>query len=274
MKYAEIIICLAGVALLAYWLLRTSLGRRALADSPPRRNNMPFYLPAILFLLWLGISSAAIVAEELYGDLPNWQRAIAENIVSCVGATLMAAVIVILGWAHFARRLKGFGLNLRALPRDFLTAPLYLIAAWPLIMVTIWVTVYVAQLVSGHDYQMQPHQQLKLAAQHPQLALHVLIFVGAVVIIPVFEELFFRGIIQTMLLSYIPIKSKAWIAIAITSVMFALMHEELSHRPALFVLGACMGYAYEKSGSLWRPRCSNSGPLPGSPREGSFSTPR
>jgi membrane protease YdiL (CAAX protease family) len=31
------------------------------------------------------------------------------------------------------------------------------------------------------------------------------------------------------------------------------MHEEMSHRPALFVLGVCMGYAYERSGSLWRP---------------------
>ncbi|MBL7188523.1 MAG: CPBP family intramembrane metalloprotease [Phycisphaerae bacterium] len=253
MKYAELTICLTGIALLAYWLLKTSLGRRALADSMPRRNNMPLYLPAILFILWLGTSLAAIVVEELYPDLPNWQRAIVDNIVSCVGAILMVAVITILAWAHFARRLKGFGLNFRALPRDLLTAPLYLLAAWPLIMVTIWLTINIAQLVSGHDYQMQPHQQLKLAAQHPQLALHVLIFVGAVVIGPVFEELFFRGIIQTMLLSYVPIKSKAWIAIAITSVLFALMHEELSHRPALFVLGACMGYAYEKSGSLWRP---------------------
>lgn len=253
MKYVEIIICLIGVALLASWLLKTSLGRRALADSPLRRNNMPVYLPAIMFLLWLVVSLAATVVKELYGDLPNWQRGIADNILSSVGAILMAAVIIVLAWAHFARRLKGFGLNFRALPRDLLTAPLYLLAVRPVMLVTITLTIRAAELVSGHDYQMQPHQQLELAAQHPQLALHILIFVVAVVIIPVFEELFFRGIIQTMLLSYIQIKGKAWIAIAITSVLFALMHEDLSHRPALFVLGACMGYAYEKSGSLWRP---------------------
>ncbi|MHC4566290.1 MAG: lysostaphin resistance A-like protein [Planctomycetota bacterium] len=253
MKYAETIICLIGVVLLAYWLLKTSLGRRALADSAPRRNNMPFYLPAIVFFLWFVVLLSATVVKELYGDLPNWQKGIADNIVSSVGAILMATVMIVLGRVHFARRLKGFGLNLRTLPRDLLTAPLYLLAARPVMLATITLTIYAAELVSGHDYQMQPHQQLKLAAEHPQLALHILIFVVAVVIIPVFEELFFRGIIQTTLLSYIQVKGKAWIAIAIASTLFALMHEEMSHRPALFVLGVCMGYAYERSGSLWRP---------------------
>ena len=253
MKYTDIVICLAGVALLAYWLLKTSLGRRALANSPLRRNNMPVYTPAIVFSLWLVVLVAADVVRDMYKDLPNWQKGVADNVVSSVGAILMAAVIIVLGRAHFARRLKGFGLNVRTLGRDLLIAPLYLLAARPVMMATITLTVYAAELVSGHDYQMQPHQQLKLAAENPQLSLHVLIFVVAVLIIPIFEELFFRGIIQTTLLSHMQIRGKAWIAIAITSALFALMHEEMSHQPALFVLGACMGYAYERSGSLWRP---------------------
>jgi membrane protease YdiL (CAAX protease family) len=35
--------------------------------------------------------------------------------------------------------------------------------------------------------------------------------------------------------------------------MFAAVHSNVEHWPALFVLGVGMGYAYEKSGSLWRP---------------------
>jgi membrane protease YdiL (CAAX protease family) len=31
------------------------------------------------------------------------------------------------------------------------------------------------------------------------------------------------------------------------------MHENPGHWPALFVLGVCLGYSYEKSGSLFRP---------------------
>jgi len=254
MKYADIVICLAGVALLAYWLLRTSLGRRALADSRPRRNNMPFYLPLVPFFFSFGlVSLVALTVGELTEDLPDWQSAVVDNIVLCAGAILTAALIIVLARAHFARRLKGFGLNLRKLPRDLLAAPVYLLATWPLIMAAIWLTIQLTQLASGHEYQMQQHQQLKVAAQNPQLILRVLIFVGAVLIVPVFEELMFRGIIQTMVRSFFRAGNQAWAAIALSSGLFAIMHEEPGHWPALFVLGVCMGYAYEKTGSLWRP---------------------
>jgi len=255
MKYVEITICLAGIALLAYWLLKTSLGRQALADSVPRRNNMPLYLPFVPFFIWFGVVSlAAIIAKELTKDLPDWQNAIVDNIVSCIGATLMAAVIIILARAHFARRLKGFGLNIRALPRDMVAAPLYLLAVWPLIMAVVWLTVYFAQLACGHEYQMQRHEQLEVVTEHPQLVLRILVAVGAVVIVPLFEELLFRGLIQTMIRSFLfEAGNRVWLAIAFSSGLFVIMHQDLSHWPALFVLGLCMGYAYEKSGSLWRP---------------------
>ena len=45
----------------------------------------------------------------------------------------------------------------------------------------------------------------------------------------------------------------AWPAIAISSLLFTMTHADAGHWPALFVLGICMGYAYEKSGSLFRP---------------------
>jgi len=254
MKYVEITICLTGVVLLVWWLLKTSLGRQALADAAPRRNNMPLYLPFIPFSFWLGVSLVTIVAEELYGDLPNWQSAIVDNVVSCVGATLMAAVIIVLARAHFARRLKGFGLNIRAFPRDMVAAPLYLLAVWPLIRAVVWLTVYFAQLASGHEYQIQQHKQLEVVTEHPQLVLRILVVAGAVVIGPLFEELLFRGLIQTMIRSFLfEVGNRVWLAIAFSSGLFVIMHQDRSHWPALFVLGLCMGYAYEKSGSLWRP---------------------
>jgi membrane protease YdiL (CAAX protease family) len=86
------------------------------------------------------------------------------------------------------------------------------------------------------------------------LALRILIVAGTVVIVPLFEELLFRGLIQTMIRSVLSeIGKPVWMAIALSSVLFAIMHEEPGHYPALFILGATMGYAYEKSGSLLRP---------------------
>jgi len=255
MKYAEIAICLAGIALLAYWLLKTSLGRRALADSAPRRNNMPFYLAPILFCLsFATVSSAAMIAGELTRGLPDWQSAVVDNVVSCVGATVTVVIIIVLARAHFARRLRGFGLSIRALPKDVIAAPLYLLAARPLMMLAVKLTIDIAQYASDPEYQMQQHQQLELVTEHPQLLLRILVVAGAVVIGPLFEELLFRGLVQTTIRSFLSeTGNRVWLAIALSSVLFVTMHQDRSHWPALFVLGLCMGYAYEKSGSLWRP---------------------
>ena len=60
----------------------------------------------------------------------------------------------------------------------------------------------------------------------------------------------FRGLFQTMIRSYL---GRPWLAIAITSVLFAFIHADPEHWPALFVLAMGLGYSYEKSGSLFRP---------------------
>ena len=255
MKYVEITICLTGMALLAYWLLKTSLGRQALTDSAPRRNNMPFYLPLVPFFFWFGaVSLAAMIAEERTKGLPDWQSAVVDNVVLCVGAATSAVVIIILARAHFVRRLKGFGLGFSTLPRDILTAPLYLLAAWPLIMASVALTVDINQYFSDPEYQLQQHEQLQVVTENPELAIRILVVAGTVIVGPLFEELLFRGLIQTTMRSFLfEAGNRAWLAILFSSGFFMIMHEDPGHWPALFVLGVCMGYAYEKSGSLWRP---------------------
>jgi membrane protease YdiL (CAAX protease family) len=251
---AEDLICFAGLILFACWLLKTSLGRRALADSVPRRNNMPLYTPFIPLFIWFGAVSMAIaIAQKLATDLRDWQTAFMDNVVFCVGAVITTAVMLLLARTHFARRLKGFGLNIRTIHKDFAAAVVNLLVVWPLIIAAIAVTVFFGELIRGQEYQIQQHQQLELITEHARLPLHMLIAFGAVVTGPVLEELMFRGFVQTMIRSFFESGNGAWIAIAISSGLFAMMHEHPGHWPALFVLGACMGYAYEKSGSLLRP---------------------
>ncbi len=255
MKYVDITICLAGVALLAHWLLRTSLGRRALEDSPPRRNDMPFYLPLIPFFFLFGVVSLiAGAVGKLTEDWPDWKNALVDNIILSAGTALTAILILFLARAHFARKLKGFGLSVKKLPRDLLSASLYLLAVWPLIMAAVWLTVSLTQIFSDQEYQLRQHQQLRVVTEHPQLALRILIVISAVLIGPFFEELLFRGLIQTTVRSFLlEAGYHVWPAIVFSSGFFMIMHPDPGHWPALFVLGMCMGYAYEKSGSLWRP---------------------
>jgi len=253
----------AGVLLFGAWLLRTSLGRNALSDCPSRRNNMPFYLPFVpLFVWFVGVSLAVSLTRTLLGNLQGWQGAFVDNLVLGIGAVVTIVVTVFLARASFARRLKGFGLNLRRIHRDFFAAPLLLLAVWPLLLAAIILTTYVGRLIWGPQYHIEQHTQLELITSHSQLPLRILVIVVATVCAPLLEEMLFRGLFQTMVRSYLAGSafrvpafaaiSPACQAIAISSIVFATAHQNPAHWPALLLLGACLGYAYEKTGSLFR----------------------
>jgi membrane protease YdiL (CAAX protease family) len=167
----------------------------------------------------------------------------------------------------------------KTIVKDFFAAFVNLLTVWPLITAAILLTMFFGELIWGQEYQMQQHQQLKLITEYTQLPLRIMIFVVAVVIASLFEEMLFRGLFQTTIRSYFearfwsPItqgmgqedrelaamrrsrtdRCGAWVAILISSGLFAAVHADTGHWPALFVLGVCLGYAYEKSGSLFRP---------------------
>jgi len=259
MEFAETItatdfIWLAGLILFACWLLDTSLGTKALADSPPRRNSMPPYLPLVPLMLWFGaVALVVALVQKLTPGLHGWQKIFRDHLVMSIGAAVTIAAMMFLAHVHFARRLKGFGLNIRTIVKDFFMAIVNLLAVWPIMMAAITMTMFVAELIWGTDYEMQQHQQLELITEYPQLPLRIMIVFIAVVIAPLIEEMLFRGFIQTAIRSFFNIRNSAWPAIAASSVFFAIMHEDPGHWPALFVLGVCLGYSYEKSGSLFRP---------------------
>ena len=266
------LICLAGLLLLVRWLLKTSLGRKALVDSVPRRNNMPLYLPFILLFIWfLIVSLITSIAQILFGDFQDWQNDFLDNLILCIGEMATIAVIIFFAGIYFTRRLKGFGLDIKTIVKDFFAAFVNLLTVWPLIAAAMILTAYFGELFWGGEYQIQQHQQLKLISENPQLLSRILIVVNAVIIAPLLEEMLFRGLFQTAIRSYLGLfrsmlvpqnapdaerakdRYGAWLAIAISSVLFTMTHANAGHWPALFVLGVCMGYAYEKSGSLFRP---------------------
>ncbi len=266
-----LLICLAGLILFGIWLLRTSWGRKAFADSPVRRNDMPVYVPGILLFAWFGVFPTTIlIGKKLSADLPAWSSAAIINAVYCLDATALAAGTLILARHHFARRLKGFGLNPKTIPRDFLTSFLNLLTIWPLVMAALVLTTYIGRLIWGPQFDLGRHEELELIRQYSQLPLRISVFVVAVLMAPMLEELLFRGMLQTMLRSLMQSHRRpeialaipggnwygtvgVWLSIAAGAGLFAIAHVNTGHWPALFILGVCLGYAYEKSGSLLRP---------------------
>ncbi len=234
------IILLPGLTLFGIWLLKTSFGRKALADSVPRRNNMPAYLPFIPLFIWFGTVSLAItITAKLLPDLPDWQGALLDNAYLSIGAIAAMAIIIFLARVHFVRRLKGFGLNAKTIHKDFFAAFLNLLSVWPIVMLMIILTTFLGKLIWGQEFEMQQHQELELITAYSELPVRVLIIITTIVVVPAFEEMLFRGLFQTMLRSFLDSRKGAWLSIIISS--------------GLFALSVCMGYAYEKSGSLFRP---------------------
>ena len=110
--YADLIVCAAGLFVLIYWLWTTSFGTKSLEDSPHRRNNMPFYIGLIPVLIW--ILTIAIMAEAqnmTFPDLEGWKKAFSDNLMLSLGGIPAIAAVFFIGKMHFARGLKGFGLN-------------------------------------------------------------------------------------------------------------------------------------------------------------------
>lgn len=120
-----------------------------------------------------------------------------------------------------------------------------------------FLTLALAGLISmqlGYEIPPIAHQTLVaiLEAESPIVRFGLIGL--AVGLVPVLEEIIFRGLVQTALLQSKAVRGR-WTIIAVASLLFTLMHVGLP-APALvgiYVLSLGLGYAYEKTGRLWAP---------------------
>lgn len=105
-------------------------------------------------------------------------------------------------------------------------------------------------LVPG--YQATEHPTIEALRQDDQPFVVVAgLWMGAAVVAPVAEELFFRGLVQTLLAN---LMAGRWVPLLITSLIFGLVHfSQPQAVPALIVLAVLLGYAYERTGSVLVP---------------------
>lgn len=77
------------------------------------------------------------------------------------------------------------------------------------------------------------------------------LWLGAALVAPVAEELFFRGLAQTVLRN---VTRRPWFAVVTTGVAFGLAHAQQPQViPTLALLGIILGVSYERTGSLVAP---------------------
>ena len=246
----EIFVAAMGAVLLGRWLFKTYLGTRALINSRSRRNNMPPFMPFLVMFIWFGcLAAGTSITSYFLPNISGWQAALAENINISTAAIVGIVATILVVRRFFSHGLKGFGLDARSVRKDFVMGVVNLIAISPVIMAVLLLTILAGEFLIGPGFEISPHEELDFIATHDHLMLRVMIFLTAGVIVPIFEEMLFRGLFQTMLRSFF---GRPWLSIALVSALFAMVHGDIWHWPALFALSICMGYAYEKSGSLLR----------------------
>lgn len=243
-------IAVAGIVCLFVWA-RPSLRARRLAASLPLPIREDFPLTAILayfagaMLLGAGMQSFAPNDDELTSLIVN-NGAQMTGVAACVG---LASQRLPGGFRAFFRRTPrpDDPVMRRTSTSEVILLSIVAIGVSPLISeVTGWLI-----RLAMPDYSFDPHPTLKALAQE-QLSFGrtVVLWIGAAVVAPFAEELFFRGVLQNFLCNHI----RTGAAVLTTSAAFALVHLSQPHAlPALFFLSVLLGVVYLRTASLFAP---------------------
>ena len=107
------------------------------------------------------------------------------------------------------------------------------------------------------------HDVLHVLGQASEPVVKMALIVGAVAVVPVSEELMFRGHVQTIMrrafarltkvggdAAAVPPAWATWAAIVLASALFTSFHAPWTW-PPIFLLSVCLGWVYERTGNLW-----------------------
>lgn len=140
--------------------------------------------------------------------------------------------------------IKRMGISSRRIPAGIVGGILGIALALPLIVCIDGLT---QGALEHFGKSPPPHQLLEILRNHPSPWLGVADVLAAGVVAPLAEEMFFRGLLQTLLRCLL---RRSWPAVLLAAAAFAMMHSWWTW-PQIFFLGICLGYAYERTGNLW-----------------------
>ncbi len=263
----------AGLSILIVWVIWYD-GFGSLRQAPIRRNRMFLFLPFLVLSLWLILEYTIVGGLQiLFHDASGTVYQVVMYLPMVFLRLALTVGMLIAAHYTFARRLKGFGLNVKTLGKDTGFAVVHLLAVYPLILFVLWLVMEIGRLIVGDDFNLQTHESLTFLVETDSVFLKAFVVLFAVFIVPVFEEVLFRGFLQTSVrtlthsvwpvfekvlspgflrTSICALTHSVWPAILLTSVIFSSFHHK-THAAALFVFSCGLGYAYERSGSLFRP---------------------
>lgn len=238
-----IMLVAAGSIVLTVWLFNTIArpGRVGLRRCPGRPNKLnPIHI-LVVFFLWhcLAMGVMEILSAMNFETLTKNQ---AEILSTIAGQIVAIPLTLFVGYRCFRHNLRrGMGLSMRHWLFDTSRGLVGYLAVFPVCFALVHLFTWLL------PENLQSKHGLLVALGEMGPVYKTLIAVSAIVLAPLLEELFFRGLLQSMLRKYI----NPWPAILIASVIFTCVHPQVQNLPALLALGIVLGYNYERCGRLW-----------------------
>lgn len=245
--------CLLWAAAVIAGLVRyNALRSCAFMYAPQRRGTLNMADVLMSFGLWLIVPGVLVMAFHERLPSEGIGRNAYEAALFYTGMLPMAGYILWRARESIQGSLSGLGLNFTAGVRSLWMGPLSLLCLLPLVALTSTAVAWILTSL-GHEQPLIGHETLTVLIQsrgQPDWWLLVLLVVLAA---PFFEELLFRGLLQTALQQSGMVRDR-WVVIACTAFFFAGIHlgsVEVSALPQLYVLGLGLGWIYERWGNLW-----------------------
>lgn len=218
--------------------------------APLSRKRKILYsigLPLWAFLGFMLAQAIVLAALETSRALGVSYESANESVFNAlVGAVVYAlALLIVMGvpWLVKKRATTKEELGLQRPPAwtDFVLAPA---GAVVYMLLTTVVAAFAIAFLPFVDYQET--QETGFAGISSQLE-YILAFATLVIVAPVAEEILFRGYLFGKLRKYAPL----WVAIVITSVLFAVVHFQWNVGLDVFALSIVLCLLRVYSGSLW-----------------------
>jgi len=260
-----------GLCAMIVWIVRRIVhpGKLDLAPTPDRPNTVSPVHILILLLVWQG--SGGVVRAVLTGLWPAGSKeqvsivaAVVQQVI-WLGASLAVAAMT---FRHGLRR--GLGLSARHWVYDGARGVFAYLAVLPACF-----GLFLAgqALYKSLYHQPPPVHQMLTILRSVSWPWQAMVVISAVVLAPWGEEIFCRGLLQSMFRRY---TARPWVAVTLTSAVFALLHWNSMasagggkgtttmpameiigagwiQLPAMFVLSMVLGYNYERTGRLYAP---------------------
>ncbi len=236
----------AGVCVLIVYGIHRSArpDKLRLASAPMRPNRLhPLHVLGVFLALALVGRGVASVPMDRLGLDETRGRVLGVVVVQALWLAMS------LGVARLTFPLglrRGLGLSARHWFLDGLRGGAAYLAVLPVVVLLLWAMT----LLPGAPVHPMIDAMPKVSA-----GWKAVVFLSAGLLAPLCEEVFFRGLVQSMFRRYF---RGAWPGLLLASAWFAVSHVDGEGKgvhwvPPLFALGVVLGYNYERTGRLLAP---------------------